>query len=52
MAERNDAGLTDFDKRTISRSPLDRSRDSLWKQEPPRNDVPVPRIHDDIDFLI
>ncbi len=31
---------------------LDRAGDTLRKEKPPRNDVSVPGIHDDLDILI
>ncbi|ELP30160.1 hypothetical protein RBSWK_05918 [Rhodopirellula baltica SWK14] len=36
----------------MTATPLDRSRDSLRKKQPPRDDVSIPGVDDCIDVLI
>ena len=51
-AKGNGAESSQFFEWFVSSAPLDRSRHTLWNQKPPRDDVPIPSIHDDIDILI
>ena len=51
-AKGNGAESSQFFEWLVSSAPLDRSRHTLWNQKPPRDDVPTPSIHDDIDILI
>jgi len=52
MSERNRAKSPDLAKWTQAASTLYRTRDALRKQEPPRNDVAVPRVDNDFDRLV
>lgn len=36
----------------VAGAALDRARDSLRKQQPPRNEVTIPSIDDDLDRLL
>jgi hypothetical protein len=36
----------------IAATSLDGTRDTLWEQQPPRDDIPVPRIDDAIHALV
>lgn len=52
IAKRNCPVLGKFAKRSVSTATFNRSRDALRKQQPPRNDVSIPSVDDDIDVLI
>ena len=51
-AEWNCAELPKLSKWLESGSPLDRARDALGQEQPPRNDIPVPCIHDNFNVLV
>lgn len=50
--KRNCPVLGKFAKRSVTATSLDRSRDSLRKKQPPRDDVSIPGVDDCIDVLI
>ena len=51
-AERNWAEFTQFAERSVAAAFLDGTGDTLRQKQPPRNDVAVPSVHDDVDVLV
>ena len=51
-AERNWAEFAQFAERSVTAAFLDGAGDALRQKQPPRNDVSVPSVHDDIDVLV
>ena len=52
MNEWNGTSASDFNERTVPGATLDRPGDALGYEKPPRNDVAIPCVHDDVDVLV
>jgi hypothetical protein len=50
--ERDRASVPQLSKRLVTRPTFDGTRNSLRQQQPPRDDVSVPGVDDDIHILI